>query len=483
MSVFLSAIATLVSLPMQAADPVAGTPETPQAMVASVLGYLLLSAATTFLVALVYRWYFRERVGEGVAALVGVSAVATVLQTAKLSSLTGPGSAELFTLESALFNVLAIGAALAAAPVGLRVGDAAGSNLFSVAAVRDLDGDLGAVVRSVGRVTTVELPEEVADMESYDPVPESTKDALAGKTFTFPRRLDQADLRERLVTRLKEDFGVGHVDVELAADGEVTYLGVGSRLRGIGPTLAPSTAAVAVRADPPAGASPGDVVQVWETGTGSGNGGSTNGGSTNGESAGKRSAKGKSTGDTGTDDGPDRLLTAELRGVDGDVVTLAADEADVASLDGDGPYRLVTLPAEPQADREFASLLRAADETMGVLTVAAGSALVGGRVGDLDGTVVAVKPASGSATAVPPRSRTLAAADTLYVVARPETVRRLETEASTPATAPGDVDSDSGSDSDSNTDTTDDGSGAGAGTDPDDRPRRETQSSTPGTEE
>ena len=265
--------------------------------------------------------------------------------------------------------------------------------MFAVAGARELDVEVSRIVRSVGRITDVTLPEDaddIADMEGYDPVAPATKAALAGKTLIFPRRLTVAELEERLVTRLQDDYDVGHVDVELAADGTVAYLALGSRVTGIGPTLAPGTVAVAVRADPANAASPGDRVQVWRTG----------------ESA-------------------ERLLTAELRAHVDDVATLAVAEEEAVRLEADETYRLVTLPAEPQAEREFASLLRAADETMYVVRVAEGSDLVGAAVEGLDATVVAVEGADGSVDDLPD-DRTLAVGDAVYVVSRPETYRRLD---------------------------------------------------------
>lgn len=412
-------------------------PGTPQLMLAHLLVYALLSAATAGVVALAYRWYFRDRIPDGAAALVGVGAVAAVVNGIKLGQFADPtsGVGALLELDAVLFNVAVVAAALAAAPVGLRAGDAAAANLFSVSAVRELEGDLGTVLRSVGRVVAVELPEEIRDMETHDPVPESTKAELAGKTLVFPRRLTTAELRDRLATRIKEDHGVGYVDVELDESREVTYLAVGSRLLGVGPTLAPGTAAVAIRADPPADASPGDAVQVWTAGP-----------------------------------DPERLLAAELRGVAADVVTLAVDEADASELGADERYRLVTLPTESGADREFASLLRAADETMAAVRLAAGSALAGGTLRAVDATVAAVKPADGPVVALPPQSRPLAAGDTLYVVARPEAIRRLEAEA-----AGGDEGEGGGAEPDGGDDAD--------FIDPDGADPDEAQPSTPGTEE
>jgi hypothetical protein len=232
-------------------------------------------------------------------------------------------------------------------------------------------------------------------MEGYDPVAGDVKESLAGKTLLFPRRLSVAELRQRLVTRLADDYGVGHVDLDLDADGTVSYLAVGSRAAGLGPTLPAGAVAVAVRADPPPTAGVGDVVQVWRT----------------------------------TPE-PKRVATGELRATEGDTATLVVDEADAESLRSDEQYRLLTLPAEPQADREFAGLLRAADETMGVVTIGEGSGLVGSTVGDLAVSVAAVRPAGGTVEAIPGRNRTVVAGDTLYVIARPDLLRKLEGQAS-----------------------------------------------------
>jgi uncharacterized protein with PhoU and TrkA domain len=92
-----------------------------------------------------------------------------------------------------------------------------------------------------------------------------------------------------------------------------------------------------------------------------------------------------------------------------------------------GPYRRAPLPASPAADREFAALLRTVDETLGVVTVAEGSELVGVTVGALAPAVVAVRGGDGDAVeAIPARKRALAPGDVVYAVGRPDALRRLE---------------------------------------------------------
>lgn len=368
--------------------------------VARVAGLGLVALVASAVAAVGYRWYFRAKIPTGLAALLGVGVVAVYLNTTDLLGTvigTAPPTADPFATTTVVTNVLTLFVAFALTPVGVRVGEAAVRDVYAVSGARALDDEVGRFARSVGRVTTVELPagDDIEDMENYDPVDDEVKSTLGGKTLVFPDRLSVADLRGRFVTRLKEDYQVGYVDVDFDEDGEVRYLALGSRAAGIGPTLGPGTRAVAIEADPAHSASPGDVVQVWTD-----------------------------------DEAPHRVLTAELRATAGDVVTLAADEADVDALDGETTYRLVTLPARPRTDREFATLLRAADETLGVVHVDTSSPLVGTTLAGLDATVVAIRGADGSLDTLPSRSRTLAAAEDLYAVGRPETLRRLELRAS-----------------------------------------------------
>jgi hypothetical protein len=355
---------------------------------AQVVGLATLAGGLAAAVAFGYRWYVRDRVPRGLALLAGVAGVAVYLNTTAALGQAITGTADPTDVEVALFNIAAFATGTAGAALGRRLGDRVA--LATVAGGEAVDDSVGRLVRTVGRTITVDLPEELDDAVGYDPVPEGTKESLAGRTFVFPRRLTVSELRDRLVERLRTDYAVGHVDAELAADGTVEYLALGARPAGLGPTLPPATKAVAVRADPAFAASAGDTVQVWET------------------------------------DPMERLLTAELRGTSGDVATLAVDAADTPKLDPDTAYRLVTLPADDRPDREFVSLLRAARETFSSVTVAADSPLAGLPVGALSLVAVAVESPDGGTVTLPERGHTLAAGDTLFAIASPETLRRLE---------------------------------------------------------
>jgi hypothetical protein len=364
--------------------------------VAQAGGVLLVAAVTVVALGAAFRWYFRQELPVGVALLVDVAVVTFYLNTRVALGQAIAGRMDVLEPQVVLFNLAVFGVALVGAPAAGRVGDHLGVQLLAATGTRELEGDVGRLVKSVGRAVAVELPETIADSEGYDPVGDDVKDDLAGKTLIFPHRLTVGELQDRVTTRLKDDYDVGYVDIELGEDGTATYLGLGRRTAGIGPTLPPGTGAVAVRADPPNAAGPGDLVQVWRT-----------------------------DGDT-----PERVATAELRATYEDVVTLSLDEYDARTLAG-GDYRLLTLPYEPGADRQFASVFRSADETMVVLDVEAGSDLDGATVADVEGTVVAVRSERG-ADAIPDGTRTLTAGETLYVIARPDAARRLDAAATAP---------------------------------------------------
>lgn len=356
------------------------------------LGFAVLAGVTAAGAAAVFRWYSADELPEGVAILVGVSLVAIWLNTKTALQDAIIGTTPLLDPATAVYTVVTFVVSAIAADGGRRIGDHLAANVFAISTPRSID-DVTEYVRSAGRVVTVDLPAEIDDVEGYDPIDTATKEELAGKTFHFPRRLAVTDLRERLVDRLERDHGIGHVDVEFDDDGSIEYLALGSRPAGIGPTLAPGTVAVALRGDPAADASPGDAVRLW-----------------------------RRDGDSFR-----RVTRGELRGTAGDVATIALDTNDVATLDPDEEYRLVTLPDNPGAERDFVSLLRAANETVTTLVVERDSALAGSSVGSLPVLVLAIDR-DGDPIALPAEDTTLTAGDLAYVLARPEALRRLATD-------------------------------------------------------
>ena len=435
--------------PVAVGPPVDVGFERPRQAAVTLATFAVLSVLVAGAAALTYRWYFRDEIPEGVTVLLGISIVALYLNTTSLGAIAIGESPALLEPQSVFFNVVSLGVAAITAPGGRYVGDRLAVDVFALSGARQLEGELSGIVRAVGRFTAVTLPpvEEIGDMDTYEPVSPEKKAEMAGKTLLFARKLSGEELRERLVARVKTDHGVGHVDVDVTDDGAIDYFAVGSRAAGLGPTLAPGSAAVAVAADPPNNATAGDAVQLWRT-----------------------------------DPEPKRVASGELRGVAGDAATVALDESDAERLTEEESYRIVTLPSEPQADREFASLLRTADETMAAITVGAGSALEGSTVGDVAVVVAAVRPEDGSVQPIPPRSYAFDPGDLVYLVGRPDALRRFEADAggerAEPAVAaPTDAEVDSGTESgdesevDSGTGSGDE-SEAGAGTESDEGTQR-----------
>lgn len=367
---------------------------------AALIGLILLAGVVAATAAAIYRWYTGDRVQEGLAVLVGLAVVAIYLNTTTAIGQVIGGRAGLFNLETAIINVITFAVAAGGSYVGRRLGDRIAVETSIVTGRRVLETDVSRLVRSVGRVVTVTLPDEIEDIEGYDSVEPEVKESLSGKTLVFPSRLTVAELKDRLRTRLSDDYGVGHIDVEMADDGTVEYLAVGSRTIGLGPTLPPGTVAIAVRADPGFAASAGDVVELWRT-----------------------------------EPELDRLTVGEIRGIAGDIVTLALDEAEARDLPASDEFRLVSRPASAGSDREFAGVLRAADETLGAVTVDPDSELDGVPIEETGVTVVALKPTDGPLQAVPPVSRPCVSGDILYTIGRPEELRRLESKAGSPKPA------------------------------------------------
>ncbi|QLK24940.1 TrkA C-terminal domain-containing protein [Natrinema zhouii] len=379
-------------------DPAVAQPVPTETLVEAligILGFALLAAGAGAGVAFTYRWYSADEIPEGVAILVGVTLVALWLNTQTALSQAIIGNTGLLEPGTAIYTVAAFVASAIAADTGRRLGDYLARDVFMVATPRTIT-EVTQLVRSAGRVVGIELPDEIGDIDGYDPVDDSVKAEVAGQTFLFPRRLSVEERRERLIARLERDFGIGHVDVDLEADGTVDYLAVGSRPAGIGPTLAPGTVAVALGGDPAADASPGDAVRIWAR--------DDEGGTAR------------------------RIAGGELRATADDVATIALDAEDARDLEPEREYRLVTLPGSPDAERDLVSLLRAADETVTTIDIAPDDPLVGLPIDALPVLVLALERETEDGDEhlpLPAGDVRLAAGDTAYVLGRPDALRRV----------------------------------------------------------
>ena len=367
----------------------------PVVILAKVIGLGLLSAAVAGLVAFLFRWQTKTALPQGPALLLALGTVAVYLNTRiALIQYLGTGAPPLDTGVVALnLGIFVVSGFTAAA--GWYAGDRLARTERVGAAT--LQPDLSPIVRATGRFISVTLPEDVDDITGYDPVGKETKIEIAGETYDFSRRLTVEQLETALATRLKTDHDIGHIDVDIAADGTVEYLAVGRRLSGIGPTLSPGTRATALEADPAFSASPGDTVQVW-----------------NGEAG-------------------ERIGTGELRATVGRTATISASESVIQAIEARSSYRLMTLSADERIDRTFASMLRRASKTMTVIDVSPGTTAAGMTVGETGLSIIAIKRPNGRTETIPSREQEINAGDHLFVIGEPSNLRRLETAATSEA--------------------------------------------------
>lgn len=368
------------------------------------LGLSLLSFAVTLTVSLFYFVRVGKPIPEGPALIIGLGAVAIYLNTRLIFIQFVGDAGDPLTVDEAVLNVgvfvAAGGATYGGRHAASRIGE---SDRFKQLRFHP---DLSPLVRATGRYITVRLPDDasdIEDIEGYDPVQEETKEALAGQTIDFPRGLTLTELEYQLVGRLKEEHDIGYVDVELTANGTIEYIAIGQRAAGIGPTLPPRSAAVAVRADPPFSATPGDMVQIWDV----------------------------------SEDGTEsRVGTGELRASVGQVATVAVEESVAQQIDPTRDYRLMTLAAETNPEREFAAMLRRGDETMSIFELTDESPFVGNPIGTIEATVIAIQKGSGEVETIPKRDRLLEAGDVIFVIGRPDALRKLDGATGTSKTSP-----------------------------------------------
>lgn len=355
-----------------------------------IVGLAILAGAATTIASFIYRTRVRNQLPDGATVILGLGIVAIYLNTRLIFIQYAGGTGNPLSVSEALVNVTVFIAAGIAAYGGRYVGDRLGTS--DRISWKWLQPDFSPIVRAAGRFITVTLPDEIGDIEGYDPVADDSKTVLEGRTLDFPRGLTVSELQSELTSRLRDEHDIGYVDLEITADGTVEYLAVGQRPVGIGPTLPPKSAAVAIRADPPFSASPGDTLQLWYNSSG----------------------------------GEKRLGTAELRASVGQITTVVTDEAIANRIDPTVEYRLMTLSADSHPDREFAAMLRRADETMSIVEIGTESPLVGISVSALDITILAIRSSKGEIETIPDRERVIQPGDNLFAVGRPDTLRKLE---------------------------------------------------------
>lgn len=354
-------------------------------------GLVVLAGSIALVAAFVYRWYLHEELPQGIGILVGAAAIALVLNTTASLGQSIGGTTELLDAQTAGFAILAFVLGGFTSELGRYLGDRTGDRLAPGWVLGGIDTEVTSFIKGGGRTIRLTLPETIEDIDGYDPVRSDIKQELAGETMTFPGRLSYEELNEAFVSRLQHEMGIGKVDVEFAETGDVEYLALGRGEAGLGHTLPPGQVAIPIRADPAHSASPGDQVRVWRT-----------------------------------EPESERLLTGEIRGIAGDVVTISVDEHQVTRLDAESNYRLVTLPRRVQADREFATILRRANESVVEARVSSTGAAIGQPPSAFGVKALVIETDTGETLAPPARDRALEAGDNVIAMGRPDLLRRFE---------------------------------------------------------
>lgn len=373
------------------------TPVAPAAIDASwthtallhILGYALLAGLMTTGVAFVYRKATVRPIPVGTAVLAGVSFPALLLSIEWLfrDTVILGSSLDHYSTGAYIVGVFVTGTTTAEA--GRRIGDHLACGVFEITAV-DARGEVADLVRAAGLSVAVTLPETIEDAEGYRPVDDDVKRALAERTLLFPQRLSVDELAARLRTRLERDYGVGHVHVDVAADGSVERLALGALRSGISSALPPGRAVVAVRGDSPENASVGDPLEVWRS----------------------------------SERSRELVATGTYRSSRGDVTSILVDEDDVDAFEAAETYRLLTHPDTPDDSNELRATVRRTAETVTKVAVTDSSPLEGEFVGWIPGTVLVVQRED-EVLALPDDKETLAGGDTAYVFGTPPQLRAV----------------------------------------------------------
>lgn len=361
-----------------------------------VVGMAVLSLTAATIVALLYRLIMNEAVPWHVPIIIGMGTVGLWMNTAStiVEFIERTTAQEPLLLQNMVTNSISMLMSGVAAIGGARFGDQLASIVRPVTDAGKVDTHMGKIVQSIGRYITVHLPDvaEIGDIEGYERVSGEVKAEIGDAELLFPRGLTLDQLHKRIVDRLRDDYGVGYVDVELDEEGSITHLAVGNRETGIGPTLPARRGAISIRTAPAPEATPGDKVQVW----------------------------------TNSENGAERVATAELRATGDTVATVVMDTKRIGAIDQSRTYDLVTLNMEKRPELEFVSLLRTANEAMESVTVVDGSPLAGLPVGGLRLPVIAIRSAAGTMHTAPPRDHVFDVEDTVYVIGRPDELRKFK---------------------------------------------------------
>ncbi|MDB2264046.1 TrkA C-terminal domain-containing protein [Halorubrum ezzemoulense] len=304
---------------------------------------------------------------------------------------------------------------------------------------RTLSTDVIELVGGRGRVS-VEVAGEVTDIEGYPPLPADTRAAILDGDWTFPADLPLAELEDRFAERLRTEFDLADVSVQIDEQARAT-VSAAPPTGALSKRVPAGKRAVSVSALVPTGIARGDVVRVITPDIG------VEGAVIAAQSSGKPEpgAGAASTvvppaGDDAdsedfrTDGGetdvpsPPAATAPTTTGGEGRV-TLAVDRSEATALLRADRGRVLVLSRGTRREYELTALLRRAGKRFRKVTVAAGGPLDGHTIGEAevreayDVAVLAAR--HGSWRVAPDGTQPLSAGDDLFVVGSRDALDRF----------------------------------------------------------
>ncbi|WP_435155366.1 potassium channel family protein [Haladaptatus sp. DFWS20] len=274
------------------------------------------------------------------------------------------------------------------------------------------------VIERVGRFGRVRVRTagDVGDIDGYPPLPDDLRSAIRDGEWTFPADLPIGELESRLADRLRTEYDLADVSVEIDMGGKATVRAAPPE-GALSRRLPANRRAVSVDTLVPTGIARGDEV-AFELGDED----------VVGTVCSANTEDGEADDDTAEDGGvvPRAPTTT---GGDGRV-TVAIPQAEAADFIDGNPTNLRVRSRETRSEFELVHLFRQAGKQWRKLQVRAGSGLDGMTLGNLaardtyDVAVLGIEQANGWSVA-PSGTTVLTAGDELYVVGTSDSMRRF----------------------------------------------------------
>ena len=242
---------------------------------------------------------------------------------------------------------------------------------------RTLSVDLADLVGNRDEVR-IHVVGQVADMEGYPPLPEELRAEIRNAELTFPADLRVAELEERVADRLRTEFDLGEVGVDIDERGRASVTAA-PPFSGLSKRVADGRHAVSVDGLVPTGLARGDEVTLITTDA------QVRGTAVSARSGERTPApdidhRSEAEPEDGAD--PDPVRAPTTAGGEGRL-TVAVTRTDVQPLLRADMAKVVVESRGTRREYELVSLLRRADRRFRRLTVGPDSPLAGTRFADL----------------------------------------------------------------------------------------------------